>query len=74
MSTIYGSLEPVASSWKKNDIKKYELSFYNTNDGVDMGCIRGVEESLGSWRYAKAVDRWTWNTAAAQQVQQTVLD
>ena len=54
-----GSVEPESTEWVKEKrawearegVKgKWELSSINQGAGVDMGCIRGVEQSVGPWR------------------------
>ena len=54
------SAEPHGTDWKRalNAVEKrsggssgkWDLSSINTAAGVDMGCIRGVEQTLGPWR------------------------
>lgn len=61
-STAYGSLEPVSASWKAADPEQWQLSSHNTKPGVDMGCIRGVEERLGPWRMTRQMENEIENT------------
>ena len=54
------SPEPTGADWKKttNDRERreegsqghWDLSTINTNAGVDMACIRAVEQTIGPWR------------------------
>jgi len=55
-----GSVEPRGADWKKvvnaaerrssGSSGKWDLSSINSAAGVDMACIRGVEQSVGPWR------------------------
>lgn len=55
-STVWGSIEPGTVSWKGSDPTEWQLSSHNTKRGVDMACIRGVEEALGPWRTIRQVE------------------
>lgn len=55
-STGWGALEPESASWKAADPEQWQLSSHNTKPGVDMACIRGVEEKLGPWRNIRQME------------------
>jgi len=66
-STAYGSLEPQSAPWKGEDPAQWQLSSFNGKEGVDMGCIRGAEEVLGSWRMLRQIE----NDIDAKEQQET---
>jgi len=56
LSALNGDLEPSSPPWKKSDPSEWQLSSHNSQRGVDMGCIRGVEERLGPWRQVRLIE------------------